>query len=243
MAFVKDHPFFKDENQKEFILDKEELHEVIQKCSEGDEKAIERMILSNLRLVIKIVSKYAYSPEDYQDMISVGTQALTRAVKKLNPERIPTLRTYLSIAVKNGVIDYLNKEQKTVRGKGNHDVKIHSLNTPAHSGDENSQEEQVDLLESSIPNPFESLELKNDIEKLNKLIGYLDQREQKIVKMYYGIGENKKTLEVIGEEFNISKVRASQINKEAIVKMRTRSIDLETTRKINQEYYFNGKTS
>ena len=246
MAFVKDHPFFKDKNQREFILDKQELKEVVQKCSEGDKEAIERMILSNLRLVIKIVSKYAFNKEDYQDMISVGTQALTRAVKKLHPDKTPTLRSYLSTSIKNGIIDYLKKEQKTVRGKGNHDIKIYSLNTPAHnSGDSESSEEEIDLLDNNEKNPYEKLELSNDIEYLHELIGYLDAREQVIVKMYYGIDEERNTLETIGNQFDISKVRVSQINHEAIAKMKMKAQDMKHRREVNcsREYYYNGKTS
>jgi len=246
MAFVKDHPLFKEENQKDFIS-KEELPEIVAKCAKGDDEAIERMILSNIRLVIKIVSKYAFYPDDYEDMISEGMQALTRAVKKLNPSRMPTLRSYLSTAIKNGIIDYLNQHKATVRDKSkNHNLTIYSLNMPINNSDENSREEEIDCLVGKEKNPFDVLAYNNDIENLKDLIKILDKREQGVLRMYYGIGEERKTLDVIGKHYKVSKVRVSQINQEALNKIRNKIVSDETKynlkRTIPTEFYFNGKT-
>ena len=191
-------------------LSKEEEAECIKKLQEGDEKARETLINHNLRLVAHIVKKYNNSLEA-DDLISVGTIGLIKAVDSFDNSKGVLLSTYASRCIENEILMLIraNKKHKDI-------VSLNAMLSPKADSDEM---ELANLIPAETEDDvFHQVEvgcLMQDVERAMEK--YLSPMEQEIIKYRYGIcGYDIKTQKEVAEIFNISRSYISRIESKVI---------------------------
>lgn len=180
----------------------------------GDSNAKELLIEHNLRLVAHIVKKYQSSQEEQDDLISIGTIGLIKAVHTYNPEKGKRLGTYAAKCIENELLMYFRARKKL--------AKEVSLYDPIRVDKEGNEINLLDIMESDQPGSFEILSQKEDYKKALSLINtVLDDREIQVLTLRYGLNEKKElTQRETAKRLNISRSYVSRIEKTALQKLR-----------------------
>ncbi|MCD8248912.1 MAG: RNA polymerase sporulation sigma factor SigK [Lachnospiraceae bacterium] len=181
---------------------------------EGDEKARQVLIEYNLRLVAHVVKKYHSSEEDMEELISIGTIGLIKAVDTFDPERAGKLATYAARCVENEVLMYLRTRKKHLREA--------SYYEPIGMDKEGNEIRLLEVLESGEPTALEQIGLKDDTAKVYRLLeNVLSERERQVLIMRYGLYRGKEyTQREIAERMGISRSYISRIEKNALQHLR-----------------------
>lgn len=181
---------------------------------DGSVEATNTLIERNMRLVAHIVKKYQNVDEETQELISVGTIGLIKAVKTFNPDRGSRLVTYAARCIDNELLMYLRARKKTMREV--------SLYEPVGTDKEGNQIRLLDICESDEPDVEEELDLKWRLHRLKMLLPkLLTKREQEIITMRYGLnGTRALTQRQIAAGIGISRSYVSRIEKKALAKLR-----------------------
>ena len=187
--------------------------ELLLKSIDGDIDAKNKLIEHNLRLVAHITKKYYTAGCDQDDLISIGTIGLIKAIGTFVPNRGIRLATYASRCIENEILMYFRNLKKTAQ-----DVYI---SDPIDNDKDGNTLTLIDVIadEGDIE---EEIDTKMKIEKLRVILnGTLDQRETEIIKLRYGLnGENELTQREIAKKLNISRSYVSRIEKAALEKLR-----------------------
>jgi RNA polymerase sporulation-specific sigma factor len=180
----------------------------------GDMAAKNVLIEHNLRLVAHIIKKYYSNARDQDDLISIGTIGLIKAVSTFDSDKGTRLATYAARCIENEVLMYFRNQKKTAQ-----DV---YMNDPIDTDKDGNQLTLVDVV-SCDDTVLEDVDLKMKSECLHKYIKtVLDGREQIIIQMRYGIdGYLPKTQREVAEKLNISRSYVSRIEKKALDELRT----------------------
>ncbi len=194
-------------------LSPERERELTARLSQGDVEARNELIEHNLRLVIYIAKKYDSSGVDMDDLISVGTIGLIKAVKSFDDAKKIKLATYASRCIENEILMHL---RKTVRTRGEL-----SLDEPLNVDWEGNVLLLSDVLgtESDIV----CKDIENSVEKdvLLQCFERLDPREKQIVKMRFGLlGTARKTQKEIADLMGISQSYISRLEKKVMAKLK-----------------------
>ena len=193
-----------------------EEKEYIQKYTEGDLQAKHILIERNLRLVAHVIKKYQYVDEDPEDLISIGTIGLIKAIVTFNPSKGNRLAAYASKCVENEILMHLRARKKT--------SKEISLYEPIGTDREGNEIKLYDIIETDEDDIPERVCLKENIQKLyEKVENELSQREKLVLKMRYGLygGEGyTHTQREIAGKLGISRSYVSRIEKSAVEKLR-----------------------
>lgn len=186
----------------------------LQKYIEGDLEAKHILIERNLRLVAHVVKKYQHLEEDTQDLISIGTIGLIKAVMTFNPQKNNRLGTYAARCIENEILMLLRNRRKLSREV--------SLYEPVGCDRDGNKIQLFDIIESKERDIHETLELKEDIKILyDKLESILSARERLVLKMRYGLYHQEEyTQREIATHLGISRSYVSRIEKSAIEKLR-----------------------
>ena len=186
----------------------------IQKYTEGDLQAKHILIERNLRLVAHVIKKYQYLEEDQEDLISIGTIGLIKAVATFNAEKGNRLAAYASKCIDNEILMYLRSRKKTCREI--------SLYEPIGTDREGNEIKLYDIIETEEEDVPERLYLKENIQKLyEKVENELSQREKLVLKMRYGLYNGEEyTQREIARQLGISRSYVSRIEKSAVEKLR-----------------------
>ena len=186
----------------------------IQKYTEGDLQAKHILIERNLRLVAHVIKKYQYLEEDQEDLISIGTIGLIKAVATFNAEKGNRLAAYASKFIDNEILMYLRSRKKTSREI--------SLYEPIGTDREGNEIKLYDIIETEEEDVPERLYLKENIQKLyEKVENELSQREKLVLKMRYGLYNGEEyTQREIARQLGISRSYVSRIEKSAVEKLR-----------------------
>ena len=186
----------------------------LRKYAEGDQKARHILIERNLRLVAHVMKKYQYLEDDPEDLISVETIGLIKAVSTFNPQKNARLATYACRCIQNEILMLLRSKRKT-----NREI---SLYEPVGTDREGNEIRIYDILESREEDACSRISEKNDIQLLySKLESALTSREQLVLKMRYGLYNHEEyTQREIAERLGISRSYVSRIEKGAIEKLR-----------------------
>ena len=181
---------------------------------QGDTRAKEILIEHNLRLVAHIVKKYQSPQEEQDDLISIGTIGLIKAVHTYNPEKGKRLGTYAAKCIENELLMHFRARKKI--------AKEVSLYDPIRVDKEGNEINLLDIMESNQPGSFEILSQKEDYKKAMSLIStILDEREIKVLTLRYGLNEKKElTQRETAKQLNISRSYVSRIEKTALQKLR-----------------------
>ncbi len=193
----------------------EEAHyiQILQKGgSEKAKEAREILIERNLRLVAHIAKKYQNVDEEMEDLISIGTIGLIKAVSSFDSSK-GKLSTYASRCIDNELLMLLRSKKKT--------SKEVSLYEPIGTDKEGNEINLLDIIESEQIDVIDRMELAVNLKKLERILQNLEEREKEIIFLRYGLATGKEvTQREIGERLGISRSYVSRIEKRALNKLR-----------------------
>ena len=154
-------------------LNATEEKEYLSRLKEGDQEAKKILVERNMRLVAHVTKKYQNAGEDMEDLISIGTIGLIKAVSTFQENHGSKLATYAARCIENELLMYFRSKKKCSREV--------SLYEPIGTDKEGNQIQLVDLLEVDDKDVVEQMELRRQILMLYELISYvLDDRERQI---------------------------------------------------------------
>ena len=194
-------------------LSPEQEHELLVSLREQDDQEARRLLIEhNLRLVAHIIKKYYSAGYDQEDLISIGTIGLIKAVGTFDYTKGPRLATYASRCIENEVLMYFRAQKKTQS-----DV---SFSDPIDTDKDGNPLTLLDIIpqEGSL---VEDTELRLNAEKLRRYIPeVLDDRERHIIEQRYGLnGSEPLTQREMAKKLNISRSYVSRIEKKALEKL------------------------
>lgn len=191
-----------------------EEQEYLQKYTEGDLEAKHILIERNLRLVAHIVKKYQSSQEDNEDLLSIGTIGLIKAVVTFNPDKSVRLGTYAARCIENEILMYFRARKKMTREV--------SLYEPIGTDKEGNEIKLFDIIEAADDDAYKKAVLKEEIRMLYyQMESVLSKRERLVLKLRYGLYDAEEyTQREIAEQLGISRSYVSRIEKSAIEKLK-----------------------
>lgn len=187
--------------------------ELIEKNLQGDQEARNALIEHNLRLVAHIVKKYYASGCEQDDLISIGTIGLIKAVSTFNSDKGIRLATYAARCIENEILMHFRNLKKSAQ-----DVYI---SEPIDTDKEGNALTLIDIIADET-DVAEEIDTKLKLQKLKVLLsGFLTERELLIIKMRYGLdGFQELTQKEIAKKLNISRSYVSRIEKATLEKLR-----------------------
>ncbi len=179
----------------------------------GDKKARDKLIEHNLRLVAHIIKKYYSASADQDDLISVGTIGLIKAVSTFDYKKGCRFATYGSRCVENEILMYFRSQKKTALDR--------HFDDPVDSDKDGNKLCLIDLI-SDGTDVGDKIELVIRCEQLYKFISSeLDEREQTIIRLRYGLCNGKSlTQREVAAKLGISRSYVSRIEKKALEVLR-----------------------
>jgi RNA polymerase sporulation-specific sigma factor len=195
-------------------LSPEEEADCLNRLQQGNPEAKEELILHNMRLVAHVAKKYVNAEEDPEDLISIGTIGLIKAVESFRPDYGSRFATYAIRCIDNEMLMYFRSKKKT-RGEV-------SLFESIGMDKEGNQIRLVDVLEYHDSNVAEKVTVQDQIHRIKEhMEGVLSSRELLIIRRRYGIGgEQELTQREIAKMLGISRSYVSRIEKRALEKLR-----------------------
>ncbi len=201
-------------------LEGEEELKYIKLSESGDIDARNTLIERNLRLVVYIAKRFDNTGMDMEELISVGTIGLIKAVKSYNSEKKIKLATYASRCIENEILMYLRKMVKTKSEV--------SLDEPLNVDFEGNKLLLSDVLGTDGGEIYR--EVENEVEKgiLRELFMKLSERDRSIICMRYGLyGVEEKTQKEIADMMGISQSYISRLEKRILEKLKSEFMKLE----------------
>lgn len=181
---------------------------------EGDRSARQRLIEHNLRLVAHIIKKYYSNTEEVDDLISIGTIGLIKAVDTFDYTKNVRLVTYASRCVENEILMHFRAKRRTAQ-----DV---SFSDPIDSDRDGNELTLLDVV-AGDDTLCEDTELKINGEKLHRYLHEeLEPREREILVLRYGLVNDPLTQREVAKKLNISRSYVSRIEKRALEKLHRR---------------------
>lgn len=194
-------------------LTAEEELQTLARLEAGDEQAREVLITRNLRLVVYIARKFESSGVGIEDLISIGTIGLIKAVRTFCPSRNIKLATYSSRCIENEILMYLRKNAQR-RGEV-------SIDEPLNVDWDGNELLLSDVLGSDPDIVSRDLEQEAERGQLMACVGRLSPREQQIMRLRFGIcGEKEHTQKEVADMLGISQSYISRLEKRIIRRLR-----------------------
>jgi len=195
-------------------LSTNEETEYLGKCKCGDKDARDKLIEHNLRLVAHIVKKYNMVDKDTDDLISIGTIGLIKAIDTFDDKKGIRLATYASRCIDNELLMMLRSGKRLAK-----EVYLYE---PIGSDREGNEINLLDIIEDAEVDIVENIVLEDDIKKLYCMIDeVLTDREREIICLRYGLKNKKEvTQREIAYKLGISRSYVSRIEKKALKKLR-----------------------
>lgn len=194
-------------------LDEKEEEGYLLKLKQGDQEAKNILVERNLRLVAHIVKKYSYPGKEVDDLISIGTVGLIKAIDSFDCNKGTRLATYAARCIENEILMLIRNNKKT---KG----EVY-LQEPIGIDKEGNEISLMDVLSSDEDSIIEIVENKIQVKKLyTKIEKSLVPRERLVIEMRYGLIDGKpKTQREIAKLLGISRSYVSRIEKRALKKL------------------------
>lgn len=210
-----------DEEEVNYILSNEILpkpltHEeeeyYLERYENGDKEAKNVLLEHNLRLVVYIAKRYETNPNNMEDLISIGTFGLIKAIDTFKRDKNIKLVTYASRCIENEILMHLRKKNKRR-------VEV-SFDEPLNVDYDGNELVLADILGTEGDIVKEEFEKNEQIRVLNEAIKNLKEREQEILRMRYGIDQEELTQKDVADKLGISQSYISRLEKRILVKLR-----------------------
>ena len=194
------------------LSNEEEAH-YLEKAAEGDLEARNILVERNLRLVAHILKKYYASASDQDDLISIGTIGLIKAISTFDGSKGARLATYAGRCIQNEILMYFRSQRKTAG-----DI---SLSDIIETSGEGGNLSVIDVL-ASDEDLFEETYLRTETRKLLAVLDKtLSERERQIIILRYGLCNSKPLPQrEVAEMLGISRSYVSRIEKKALEKLK-----------------------
>lgn len=186
----------------------------LQKYQEGDLQAKDVLIERNLRLVAHVVKKYQGVAQDSEDLISIGTIGLIKAITTFDSEKSSKLASYAVRCIDNEILMFLRSRKKQ--------SKEISLYETIGTDKEGNEIRLMDVIEAETENAEERYMKKEDVRRLYQLLEQiLTDQEYEVLCMRYGLyGKEAMTQRKVADCLGISRSYVSRIEKNAVIKLR-----------------------
>ncbi|WP_280768554.1 RNA polymerase sporulation sigma factor SigK [Salipaludibacillus daqingensis] len=205
VSFVRNNAFPQPLSQK----DEKKYIELMQ---EGDEEARHLLIEHNLRLVAHIVKKFENTNEDTEDLISIGTIGLIKAIESYSSGKGTKLATYAARCIENEILMHLRALKKVRK-----DISLHD---PIGQDKEGNEISLMDVLQAETEDLVDQIQLKMEKQQIYQYIHVLNKREKEVVVGRFGLDMKKeKTQREIAKDLGISRSYVSRIEKRALMKL------------------------
>ena len=194
-------------------LAEEEEMKHLKRMAEGDQVSRNLLIEHNLRLVAHIVKKFDNTGEDLEDLISIGTIGLIKAIESFSPDKGTKLATFAARCIENEILMHLRSLKKSRK-----DVSLHD---PIGTDKEGNEITLIDILGTEADDVAEKVQLKIEKSKIYAHLDILDDREQEVIRGRFGLehGGEERTQREIAKELGISRSYVSRIEKRALMKL------------------------
>lgn len=190
-----------------------EERQIFEGLENGDNTAREKMIVHNLRLVIYIAKKFENSTVNIEDLTSIGSLGLIKAVNSFKPSKNIKFATYASRCVENEILMYLRKQSNK-----NTDISIDDALSVDSDGNELNL---IDILYTDEYEVSRNIEEESDKQILWQSIHTLPKREKEIILMRFGLnGVTEKTQKEVADEIGISQSYISRLEKRIFKKLK-----------------------
>ena len=184
------------------------------------EEAKSELIQRNLRLVVYIARKFDNTGVESDDLISIGTIGLIKAINSFNPEKKIKLATYASRCIENEILMYL---RRTARLKS--EV---SFDEPLNTDFEGNELLLSDVLGTSADTVYGDIESNAEKEQLKEALKKLTERERKIMFLRFGLGgEEEMTQKDVADLLGISQSYISRLEKKIILRLKKEIVKME----------------
>lgn len=194
-------------------LTKEEEDEIMDKLSTGDETVREKLIVHNLRLVVYIAKKFETSGVGIEDLVSIGTIGLIKAVNTFRADKNIKLATYASRCIENEILMYLRKTSQL-----KNEV---SIDEPLNVDWDGNELLLSDILGSDPDTVNRGIELEDEKNLLINTINSMNERERTIMAMRFGLdGGKEHTQKEVADILGISQSYISRLEKRIIERLR-----------------------
>lgn len=194
-------------------LSKEEESEIMKRISEGEDNLREKLIVHNLRLVVYIAKKFETSNINVEDLISIGSIGLIKAVNTFSPERNIKLATYASRCIENEILMFLRKTSQI-----KHEV---SIDEPLNTDWDGNELLLCDVLGSDPDIINRGIETRLESSLLLQAVSKLNKRECEIMELRFGLnGKKEHTQKQVADILGISQSYISRLEKKIIKRLK-----------------------
>ncbi len=194
-------------------LEDEEEKALMQKLREGDESVRQTLIERNLRLVVYIARKFDNSGVNIEDLVSIGSIGLIKAVNTFDPNRGIKLATYASKCIQNEILMFLRRASKRKSEI--------SLDEPLNVDWDGNELLLSDILGTDADLIYRKIEGKVDRRLLREALKNLEKRERRIVKLRFGLDDGiERTQKQVADSLGISQSYISRLEKRIIRRLR-----------------------
>lgn len=207
-------PFIGSIRSKSFkeVLSPEEEKRLLELRKQNDIEARNKLIEHNLRLVAHIVKKYENTLDEKDDLLSIGTIGLIKAIDTFNDDKGTKLATYAARCIENEILMHLRSNKKR-----RNEV---SLEDPIGFDKEGNKITLIDVLQDDRKDVIEEVMFREDVSNVLELLPDLTEREQEIIVRRFGLNNQKpETQRQIASSLNISRSYVSRIEKRTLMKL------------------------
>ena len=252
--------YFKDLRKTTPLTHEEEIN-LSARIKNGDQEALNKLVVSNLRFVVTVAKQYQHQGLDLTDLIQCGNEGLIKAAKLYDGTKGCKFISYAVWWIRQSIVGAIYKVSHTIKFSISHVIKQHKIKKivsklEAKLGRTPTIEEiadNIELSESQINDiflydkdvvstddstgleditvgdtiygndyPDEEIDKDSITEEIGTIISRLGDREQDIIRMFFGISVKELTLEEIGEKFGTTAERIRQIKEDALIKLKNR---------------------
>ena len=252
--------YFKDLRKTTPLTHEEEIN-LSARIKNGDQEALNKLVVSNLRFVVTVAKQYQHQGLDLTDLIQCGNEGLIKAARLYDGTKGCKFISYAVWWIRQSIVSAIYKVSNTIKFSISHVIKQHKIKKivnklEAKLGRTPTIEEiadNIELSESQINDiflydkdvvstddstgleditvgdtiygndyPDEEIDKDSITEEIGTIISRLGDREQDIIRMFFGISVKELTLEEIGEKFGTTAERIRQIKEDALIKLKNR---------------------
>ena len=197
------------------LLTREREYELSERIKKGDEQALDELVNANLRFVVSIAKAYKKSGIPFHDLISEGNIGLVKAASKFDHTKGVKFISYAVWWVKSQIQESIKENAKSDNFHGDDYMEMMMRDSDF--------EYKTNLINEDFENDVVTMSSRQTV--IDELTKVLNEREKKILLMYYGVGRKSEcTLEEIGSELNLTKERVRQIKDKALTKVKINAL-------------------